>query len=58
MINNNDDDDDDPIDDWSDADLTQLNEKDKDDVASQKDVNKSVPIRSTTTPIKEKQSKE
>lgn len=55
---NNDGEDGDPIDDWSDADLTQLNEKDKDDVASQKDVNKSVPIRSTTTPVKEKQSKE
>tara|TARA_R110001592_G_scaffold109721_1_gene305645 strand:- start:108 stop:281 length:174 start_codon:yes stop_codon:yes gene_type:complete len=54
---NNDGEDGDPIDDWSDADLTQLNEKDKDDVASQKDVNKSVPIRSTTTPVKKKQSK-
>ena len=57
MINNNDEDDD-PIDDWSDADLTQFNKKDKDDVVTQKDVNKSIPIRSTTTPVKEKQSKE
>ena len=56
MINNNDEDDD-PIDDWSDADLTQLNEKDKDDVASQKDVNKSIPIRSKTTPVKKKKGK-
>ena len=57
MINNNDEDDD-PIDDWSDAELTQFNKKDKDDVVTQKDVNKSIPIRSTTTPVKEKQSKE
>ena len=56
MINNNDEDDD-PIDDWSDADLTQFNKKDKDDVASQKDVNKSIPIRSTTTPVKKKKGK-
>ena len=55
---NNDGEDGDPIDDWSDADLTQFNKKDKDDVVTQKDVNKSVPIRSTTTPVKEKQSKE
>ena len=56
MINNNDEDDD-PIDDWSDADLTQFNKKDKDDVVTQKDVNKSIPIRSKTTPVKKKKGK-
>lgn len=58
MVNNNNNDDgvdDDPIDDWASTDLTALNEKGQYDVANKKDVNKSVPVRNKTTPVKKKE---
>lgn len=61
MIENEEGEDGDPVDDWSNVDLSQLNEiknndEAKKDVATRKDKNKHISLRSKTTRTKKKKS--
>ena len=53
----NDGEDGDPVDDWASSDLTQLNEKEEDNVINKKDEKQDNSIRSNTTQTKKKDDK-